>query len=295
MSRTKKTSLPQSGADCPPRSQVDDKRYEISESEFSELAQIIKVQSGITLTKRKRNLLTSRLRKRLVSNELPDYKSYIAFLKAPEGHDEAVELINAISTNLTSFFREPHHFRDMVDCLQEAAPNDPTSQSLRIWSSACSTGEEPYTIGMALVRSNILRSYRDTRILATDIDTTVLGTAQTGIYSAKQMESCPLATQRNCFTRLSGDNYKIDPEVKKLITFNQLNLQKQWPIKTQFDFIYCRNVLIYFDDTAKLRLVSRLVDQLKIGGTLYLGHSESLLGNSPHLQGIGNCIFRKIE
>ena len=270
-----------------------DQKIDISDSEFTELARLIKSISGIVLTDRKRHLMTSRLRQRLMLLNLPDYRAYIEILKSPAGKSETKDLISAISTNLTGFFREPHHFRDMIDCLKDAGDFAPKSKRLRIWSSACSTGEEPYSVAMALTRSNVLRSFPDTRILATDIDATVLRTAETGIYTAKQIAKCGHATQRNCFTRLSGDRFEVDPEIKPLVIFNQLNLQGHWPIKRSFDFIFCRNVLIYFDDSAKKKTVARLVDMLNPGGTLYLGHSESLLGNSPGLNGFGNCIFRK--
>ncbi|MFQ5437297.1 MAG: CheR family methyltransferase [Paracoccaceae bacterium] len=274
---------------------LDTHRLDIGEGDFETLASLIHQLSGIVIGENKRLLLISRLRKRLAALRIHDFGAYLELLKSPQGEHETREFINAMSTNLTGFFREAHHFRDVVDELRNGIATQPDIRRARIWSAACSTGEEPYSIAMALMRSGLMEQITDLRILATDIDTNVLQTARDGVFSARQMNACAKETRLDCFDSLPDGRFRIVAPIRRLIVFNQLNLQKRWPMKGPMDAIFCRNVLIYFDDSAKHAIVERMVKLLRPGGTLYLGHSEALLGNNPALERRGQCIFRKKE
>ncbi|MDH3659456.1 MAG: protein-glutamate O-methyltransferase CheR [Alphaproteobacteria bacterium] len=204
-------------------------------------------------------------------------------------------MLNALTTNLTSFFREAHHFDHLKD---EALPTSLErdgggNRRIRIWSSACSTGEEPYSIAMTLLDSKVDLNRLDVRILATDLNTDVLEQARAGRYSAAVMTKCPESCRRHVQLAADGSG-QMRAAARDLISFKQLNLLGNWPMKGQFDVIFCRNVLIYFDTQTKTWLVDRFVKVLKPGGWLYLGHSESASGNHPNLELIGRTIYRKI-
>ena len=208
---------------------------------------------------------------------------------------EIENFINSISTNHTKFFREAHHFDHLrthvvLPFAQKAAATG--NRRLRIWSAGCSSGEEPYTIGVVLKRE--IRDFGgyDVRILATDIDTDVLAKAGRGEFASATVDEVP-KTYPEYFKR-AGDKVAMDADVKSLIAFRQLNLMNEpWPFKGKFDAIFCRNVMIYFDGPTKAKLIQRFVQQIKPGGWLYIGHSESLIGAHPGLQSAGRTIYRR--
>ncbi len=265
----------------------------MSDAEFLALARRIHGLTGIDLPPQKRPLAVSRLSKRVRALGLPGFGAYLAHLDTEEGADEIALMINVITTNLTAFFRENHHFDDLVDTLAAARPSLDGNPRLRIWSAACSTGEEPYSIAMAVQRSGIVTPGTDFRILATDIDTEVLDAARRGVYPGDRLDGCPPDYRRDFFQRLPGDRVQVKKKTRNLISFNQLNIHHVWPMKGPFDAIFCRNVLIYFDKKAKRDIIERMVAMLRAGAPLYLGHSESLLGNHPELVRQGRTAFRK--
>jgi len=272
------------------------REFFLNEADYRSICHRVYDLAGIKLGDQKQDLVYSRLTKRLRSLGLRDFASYLALLDQPDGQDEVEYMLNALTTNLTSFFREMHHFEHLKDVglrssLDQQQAHD---RSLRIWSSACSTGEEPYTIAMTLLESGIDLNQIDTRILATDINTDVLRQAAAGRYSGSILSKCP-DSYRPYFQMNADNDGDVKPAVKKLISFKQLNLLGDWPMKRKFDIVFCRNVLIYFDNETKAKLVDRFVNILKPQGWLYLGHSESASGNHPSLESTGRTIYRKIS
>jgi len=268
-------------------------RATMTDAVYDCLTKRIDGYTGIVFPAQKRQLVESRLRKRLRALSLADFETYIVYLDSPAGKHETGELINVVTTNLTSFFRESHHFLDMVEVLKKDAATDGHSRRIRIWSSACSTGEEPYSISIAALQAGLVTSGHDLRILATDLDTEALLKARTGIYPAQRLKTCPEGYRQNYFNEMPDEKVRVKEKVQKLIEFNHLNLHKSWPVNGPFDVIFCRNVMIYFGEEAKKAIVERFVKLLRPGGTLYLGHSESLLGSHPQLDNLGRTIFRK--
>ncbi|NOX40742.1 MAG: protein-glutamate O-methyltransferase CheR [Alphaproteobacteria bacterium] len=267
----------------------------LSDTEFVRLAERIHTLSGIVLPDFKRQLVFRRLRKRLHALGHQSFKEYLLYLDSDHGAGEARELINAITTNLTSFFREPHHFDDLTKFV--SAPNLPEnpSRKIRIWSAACSTGEEPYSIAMTLKATGLFTNKSDARILATDLDTDVLSRADRGIYTSENARHCEKIHLNTCFNTISEQDVQVVDSIKNMITFNQLNLHKTWPMRGPLDVIFCRNVLIYFDAAAKHSIVDRMVKLLRPGGKLYLGHSESMCGHHPDLESQGQTIYQKVN
>jgi chemotaxis protein methyltransferase CheR len=270
------------------------REYKFSDADFRALAKLAHEHSGIVLPDAKRNLVYGRLSRRLRAlglNTFEDYRRYLA-----EHSDQEFEFfINALSTNLTKFFRENHHFehfaKEVVAPL--AATPGSAGRRLRVWSAGCSTGEEPHSIALVLGAEIKDIARRDIKILATDIDTEVLRRASLGVFSAESVATVP-ANYRGALSRVQGDDtVVVDQSVRSLISFGQLNLMNDWPMRGPFDALFCRNVMIYFDQPTKVRLVDRFTDLLRVGGWLYIGHSESLIGTHPRLKLAGRTIYQR--
>jgi len=276
------------------------REFEFSEADFRSLAQLAYEHTGITLAESKRNLVYSRLSRRLRTLGLKSFKQYRDYLASSDRGNEVENFINSISTNLTKFFRESHHFdhfRTHVAGAFARSAHGSGARKLRVWSAGCSTGEEPYTIAVVLRKEipDIVR--HDARILATDIDTEVLTKAARGTYSPDSTEQIPKAYLSFFHDAVNEDDAKpvivVEREVRSLITFRQLNLMDAWPFSGLFDAIFCRNVMIYFDNPTKANLIERFTQQIKPGGWLYIGHSESLTGGHPGLRLMGRTIYRR--
>ncbi len=230
---------------------------------------------------------------------LSTYRDYLEYLLADAGGPETTKFVNALTTNKTEFFRESHHFEFLTNKvfpeLVKAAETS-GSKKMRIWCSASSTGEEPYTIAMTTCEYFNLRKGWDIRILASDIDTDVLHAASEGIYDASRMQDIPVALRKRYFTRTQRSDegpWKANPSIRDLITFRQINLLKpDWPIHSTFDVIFCRNVMIYFDAANQSKLVDQFADKLTPNGYLIIGHSESLLGLTDRYKSLGDTIYR---
>jgi chemotaxis protein methyltransferase CheR len=273
------------------------REFAFSDADFRSLAQFAYEHAGIVLGDSKRNLVYSRLSRRLRALGLTTFRQYREYLA--DHLPELEGFINAISTNLTKFFREAHHFdhlRTHVAVPFAQAAHGAVGRRLRIWSAGCSTGEEPYTIAVVLKREIRNASRHDIRILATDIDTDVVAKGIRGEYSLGSIDEVP-KTYREFFHSVGSDRHSeivtLDEEVKKLVVFRQLNLMEQWPFTGYFDAIFCRNVMIYFDLQTKAALVERFTQKLKPGGWLYIGHSESLIGSYPGLRLVGRTVYRR--
>ena len=271
------------------------REFEFSDADFYALAKIAYEHAGITLPEAKRNLVYGRLSRRLRALGLSTFESYRQYL-SEHADEELQQFVNAISTNLTKFFREAHHFEHFVSNViapyVSAYPN--SGGKLRIWSAGCSTGEEPHTIALLLHGEIKNISTRDIRILATDIDTEVIRRGTLGVFTAEAVAPVPAKYRGPLKKADDGDNVAVGEGVRSLISFGQLNLMHDWPIKGPFDAIFCRNVMIYFDAPTKAKLVNRFTDLLRMDGWLYIGHSESLIGSHPRLKLAGRTIYRRI-
>ncbi len=274
------------------------REFQFSDADFRSLVALARERTGISLSDSKRNLIYSRLSRRLRALGMTSFKAYRDYLNSGEGEQEIESFINSISTNLTKFFRESHHFdhlRDRVALPFSQTASSKPGQRLRIWSAGCSTGEEPYTISAVLRRAIPDIDRQDVRILATDIDTDVLSKGANGEYPAASIEDIP-ENYRSLFQPKNnrGSALVIGDELKAPISFRHLNLMNHpWPMRGLFDAIFCRNVMIYFDGPTKSALIDRFVEQLKPGGWLYIGHSESLLGTHQNLSHAGRTIYRR--
>lgn len=273
---------------------MEEKEFNFTQNDFDYLRNIVKKETGIISDEGKYTMYYSRLSRRLRKLKLPDFTAYRDYLDK-NLKSEGIELVNAVTTNLTAFYREEHHFDFLVNTLipEKIKNND---RSLRLWSAACSTGEEPYSIAMSLLDAIKDINNWDIRIYATDIDSNVVQTAKSGVYSLERVDSMDGLKIKKYMKKGSGSNdgfIKMNDDVKSLIRFNQLNLLKPWPIKDKMDVIFCRNVVIYFDKETKVSLVSRFYDQIRSKGYLIMGHSESLHGISDSYSLLGKTIYQK--
>lgn len=278
-----------------------EREFEFSDADFRSLAQYAHEQAGIALADSKRNLVYSRLSRRLRALRMQSFREYREYLA--ETPSELESFINAISTNLTKFFRESHHFDHLRTSI--AAPfaqsgHGKTGRRLRVWSAGCSSGEEPYTIAVVLKREIRDIDRQDVRILATDIDTEVVAKGARGEYPASSIDEIP-TLYREYFQPIAGaangrkgEFVAVDRGVRSLVAFRRLNLMETWPFSGPFDAIFCRNVMIYFDGPTKAKLIERFTEKVRPGGFLYIGHSESLNGVHPGLSLVGRTIYRRV-
>lgn len=249
--------------------------FPLTAEDFRRIAAILREDSGIHLPDGKAALVYSRLAKRLRQLGLASFRDYCKLISGNDGADERRSMLTALTTNLTRFFREPHHFEHLKGQLvQSLAARARAGGRVRFWSAGCSTGEEAYSI--ALTVASVLPNAvdLDVKILATDIDTDVLATARKGIYDAERVAQIP-ANLRSLLTSSGNDEERVvDEAIKRLIVFNELNLMGPWPMKGSFDAIFCRNVAIYFDEATQERLWGRFAERLSPEGRLHVGHSE---------------------
>jgi chemotaxis protein methyltransferase CheR len=268
----------------------------LTETEFQQFRALVHAETGIALGDSKRQMVSSRLSRRLRFWGYQTFGQYWDHLQRwDQGGDELVRLINAITTNKTDFFREAAHF----DCLRSTVLPEvaarPGPRRLRIWSAGCSTGQEAYSIAATVLAGLARPAAWDIRILASDIDTDVLAAGKAAVYPVESTESVPVNLQPTLFEASgAGRVAQVRDVVRRLVVFRRINLNADpWPIRTLFDCIFCRNVVIYFDKEHQSRLIGRLVSYLQPGGYLFLGHSESLLGLRVGLQHVANTVYRK--
>jgi chemotaxis protein methyltransferase CheR len=246
--------------------------FQFTDPDFERVRKMIHRYAGISLSDSKRQMVYSRLGRRLRTLDLRDFDVYLDLV---EGGDatEREAFVNALTTNLTSFFREPHHFPILAEHARAAR-----GREYVVWCSASSTGEEPYSIAITLIEA--LGPDAPVRILATDVDTNVLEKAEQAVYPLERVEKMPAEQVRRFFLRGSGSHeghVKVKPEVRSLITFRQVNLLEDgWPVRGPLDVIFCRNVMIYFDRPTQHGILKRFAPLLRPDGLLFAGHSESL-------------------
>lgn len=247
----------------------------LGEDDFRALAAIVREVSGIALVEGKRPMLQSRLLGRLRALGLSGFDAYLALLGSAAGEREREELVSAVTTNVTGFFREEHHFRHLAEvALPPLITRARAGGRVRIWSSACSTGEEVWSIAATLRKACADLAALDLLLLASDVDRRVLDRAEAGVYGAEARSA--LAPERA--RQMMDAGGRVLPELRSVVRFRQLNLIGDWPMKGRFDVIFCRNVAIYFDKPTQERLWSRFAEALPAGGWLYIGHSERITG-----------------
>jgi chemotaxis protein methyltransferase CheR len=271
-----------------PKNRETGKEFAFSGKDFERVRALIYRRAGIALADSKQEMVYSRLARRLRAKGLSSFETYLDMLERHAGDDEWEAFTNALTTNLTSFFREAHHFPIL------AAHVKSITEPVTVWCSASSTGEEPYTIAMTLCEAyNSLTP--PVQIIATDIDTNVLVTAESGIYPIERVEKMPPAQVKRFFLRGKGDKegyVRVRPELRKLITFKQLNLlDDKWPISGQFDAIFCRNVMIYFDKQTQSKILAKFVPLMKPNALLFAGHSENFLYATNALKLRGKTVY----
>ena len=279
-------SVPTSGSDASGEFSFDSR-------DFERVRSLIYARAGISLHSGKQAMVYSRLSRRLRETGHRSFGAYLQWLEAATGAaatDEWQEFVNCLTTNLTSFYREAHHFEVLEEALKARA-----GKPIRIWCNAASTGEEPYTLAMTAIEA--LGSQPDVKIMASDIDTKVLATAARGVYPADARGLSP-ERQRRHFLRGTGDNsgfMRIKPEVARLVEFRAHNLMDQrWSLGESFDIVFCRNVMIYFDAETQRRVLTRIHETMKNQGLLFIGHSENFTDMKDQFRLRGKTVYERL-
>ncbi len=273
------------------------REYEFTRKDFDYLRRLSNARTGIVVTDEKYDMFYSRLSRRVRALGLRSFAEYCDYLDDAANADEMVQLVNAITTNLTAFFRENYHFDYLANtALPEVVARNRGERRVRVWSAGCSTGEEPYSLAMVLEEVKALNGW-DARILASDIDSNVLSHASAGIYAQSRLEGLSQQRLKAFFQKGKGQQAgkaRVKPFLRERIDFAQINLMEPPALERQ-DIIFCRNVIIYFDKETKRRLVARFADALADRGYLFIGHSESLYKVTDRFELIGNTIYRKVR
>ncbi|MDP3670760.1 MAG: CheR family methyltransferase [Telluria sp.] len=269
------------------------KEFDFTSSDFERVRALIYQRAGISLADSKQEMVYSRLARRLRATGIVSFSTYLNDLEAGLLGEEWESFTNALTTNLTSFFREAHHFPLLAEHARHVHEHPIT-----LWCAASSTGEEPYSIAMTLCEAFGSLS-PPVQIIATDIDTNVLATAERGVYPIERIDKLEPERSKRFFLRGKGEQegmVRVRPELRKLVTFRQLNLlAESWPLAGQFDVIFCRNVMIYFDKATQRKILARFVPLMKPGALLFAGHSENFLYVSDALKLRGKTVYELDE
>jgi len=259
-----------------------------TDSDFAKVRTLIHRRAGIALGEQKRQMVYSRLSRRLRELRLPEFSAYLEMLESREDGDEWQSFINSLTTNLTSFFREAHHFPALAEHVRKA------QQPVTIWCAAASTGEEPYSIAITLMEALGARA-SSAKVIATDIDTAVLAKAEAGVFTTEQVNRLSPERLRRFFNKGTGANagkVRVRPEVAAMVKFSRLNLlDPSWSVKEPVDAIFCRNVMIYFDKPTQKRVLDRFAPLLKPGGLLFAGHSENASLVNQTFKPLGHTVY----
>ena len=271
------------------------REFEFTREDFDYLRKIVTDTTGIISTEDKYTMYYSRLARRVRKLGLKDFLEYRNYLNQHK-ETEIIELVDSVTTNLTSFFRENHHFEFLASTvIPEIIQRG--DRSIRIWSAGCSTGEEPYSIAMTLIQAIPDIASWNVEIFASDLDSNVIAHGQKGVYDANRVDGLDVRILKQFFKKGTGANdgyVRVNPGLQKMIKFRQLNLLHDWPVREIMDCIFCRNVVIYFDKPTKNKLVDRFANQLKQDGYLFMGHSESLYKSTERFNLLGKTIYQKV-
>lgn len=266
------------------------REFDFTPSDFERVRKLIYQHAGISLAPIKQDMVYSRLARRLRALNLRTFGDYLNQLERNQHADEWEKFVNSLTTNLTSFFREPHHFPIFAEHLRKL---EAERRPIRIWCSAASTGEEPYSIAITVLEA--LGTANNVSIMATDIDTNVLATAQKGIYPIDRVEKMSPERLRKFFLRGTGSQEGLvcaRPELRRMIQFQRLNLlEGGWPVKGPLDVIFCRNVMIYFDKPTQHKILERFAPMMQNDGLLFAGHSESFLHAADLFKSLGRTVY----
>ena len=268
----------------------------MTEKQFEGICTFVKEVCGINLHQGKKELVKARLAKRLRKLGLSKFEDYLAYMEKDTSGVELSCMLDALSTNLTSFFRESEHLDWLVRELTSGSETKRGGRRLRIWSAGCSSGEEPYSIGIILKEEVPGFSQWDTKVLATDLSTAMLALGTKGIYTKERIKDVPAkwrATNFTCIETRPEKLFQVNDDVRRMVTFGKLNLMAAWPMRGPFDFIFCRNVMIYFNKDTQGRLIERFRELLAPEGILFLGHSESLAGVKHLFNYVAPTVYRK--
>jgi chemotaxis protein methyltransferase CheR len=274
------------------RASARQREFVFEDEDFEAISALVKSLTGINLTSQKRELVYGRLAVRLRAMGLRTFREYRCIVA--EDVQEQIRMCNAITTNLTYFFREPHHFEHLRDQFLPMHRERANQRRLRIWSAGCSSGEEAYSIAMILLESLPQLPDWNVRILATDLDSDMLEVAAAGEYSADRVKGLSETRLRRFFAEHKdhgSGTYVIRPEVRRMVTFKKLNLMQPLPMPGPLDVVFCRNTVIYFDKDTQRDLFARIAPLQRPGDLLYLGHSESLLSVSSDYDSIGHTTY----
>lgn len=273
------------------------REFDFQPEHFQHVKAYIADVAGIDLAETKKEMVYSRLVRRLRKLNISSFDDYLSYLHR-EPESEQVHFVNALTTNLTSFFRENHHFEYLAsELVPSLKPILGDQETLRVWSAGCSTGEEPYSIAMTLLEASQTVSGLNLSILASDLDTNVIERASQGVYRHEQIDGLSSERKKSWFLKGRNRNegmVRIKKELQQLIDFRQINLLSDWRHQQLFDLIFCRNVVIYFNKETQRHLFQRLADSLKPNGILIIGHSESLHNISDRFRLIGKTIYQRV-
>jgi chemotaxis protein methyltransferase CheR len=273
----------------------------LSDADFRRLSSFIESELGIRMPETKRIMLESRLQKRLRRFGFDTFKAYVDFVFSGEGREsELINMIDAVTTNKTDFFREAEHFEYLVDKILPAAEARDGAGIVRplvIWSAGCSTGEEPYTIAMVLEERRSLDPRFSYRVFASDLSTQVLDKAREAIYEASKADVVPLSFKKKYMLRSRAQDkglVRLKPEIRSRVSFARINfMDDKYPVSESFDIVFCRNVIIYFERAIQEAILKKLCAHIRPGGWLILGHSETLTGMDMPLRGVAPTIYEK--
>lgn len=267
----------------------------MTKTEFDKLSNFIKESFGISVKPEKKNILASKLEKNLYEENCDNFAQYYKKILDDKSGDKMVDFVNTVTTNHTFFMRESDHFHYFKDEVLPYLKGKIKDNDLRIWCSACSSGEEAYTLAMILDEFfGNEKAIWDTKILATDLSTRVLSIAKKGIYSSDSVKPLPNLWKMNYLKKLDASNYGIIDDIKNQVIYRRLNLiNNRFPFKKKFHVIFCRNVMIYFDNKTKTELINKFYDLTEPGGYLFIGHSESINREESKYRYIRPAVYRK--
>jgi chemotaxis protein methyltransferase CheR len=265
---------------------IEGGEYRLTAEDFRQISAMIYADAGIAMPDHKATLVYSRLAKRLRALGLKNFSQYCELVSSAQGSEERQEMLAALTTNVTRFYREPHHFEHLrTQILPPLIASARKGGRVRLWSSACSSGQEPYSMALTVLSLLPDAAQRDIRILATDIDPNMIATGKAGLYDKNAIEPVPADLRQRWFSPADGDRsmVQIAEQARALVEFRRLNLIGDWPMQGRFHAIFCRNVAIYFDDPTQGMIWSRMVPLLDPAGALYIGHSERVSGPAERL------------
>ncbi|MGQ8366533.1 CheR family methyltransferase [Glaciecola sp. 1036] len=265
---------------------VEKKEFGYHPSDFEAVRVRLKRLTGINLADSKDSMVYSRLSRRIRALKFTNFEQYLSYLDKTQSEHE--EFVNALTTNLTSFFREMHHFETLKQHIQA------NRRPMKIWCAASSTGEEPYSIAMTVVEA-FNRFDAPVEIIASDIDSNVLSKAGRGVYPLKELDGLPISQKKQFFHKGKGANQgfaRVVPELRKLITFKRINLMDdKYDVPSDFDIVFCRNVMIYFDKQTQLQILGKILQHMKPNGLYFAGHSENFSHVSALLKPMGKTVY----